>query len=286
MLNRREFIGTTVGAGCAICSGTPGWAGQIALAGSPSTIGETAGCLVAPSDFTRDKLGSMGIGHTVSSFTVSGKRFQVSSTSGNPHFDRALVEALYHVSKTFDVLPTFGFIKGGNVANAFATTTPFSPEAGDSPLPTREHGTVLFGDKMLDLMRQKGIDNPVAAVLAIIAHEFGHIVQYNYQFNGKHLIQLLTDGQPTVKLAELHADFLTGYYVGTAKRRNPDTPAASVALAAHVIGDYQTNAPSHHGTPAERGQAVYAGYRASWEQNLPFDQAAVAGLAHVGVIQA
>jgi hypothetical protein len=242
----------------------------------------SAGCLVRSSDFRREKFGSLGTGNKKSSFKVDEEHYLVGSSSGNRALDRALAEALMHMSKTFDILPTFGFIKGGGVANAFATGTPYSAEPEDAPLPTRKHGTVLFGDNMLDYMRQQGVDNPVAAIIAVCAHEFGHIVQYNYVVDDDYVIDILSRDQPTVKRAELHADFLAGYYVGVSKQRNPNTPAASIAHAAHVLGDMSVDDRSHHGTPKERGAAVFAGYQHSFELKKPFNEALVDGLIYVG----
>ena len=43
----------------------------------------------------------------------------------------------------------------------------------------RSDGTVLFGVRLLrKLMNDFANDNPDAAVAAVCAHEFGHIVQY------------------------------------------------------------------------------------------------------------
>ena len=284
MINRRSFCTTALAAGCA-CGMPHGAfaAGKAVLAGKAAApVLTSAGCLVSRADFRRDRLGELGLGGRASGFTVGTERFVVVAKTGNAGFDRAMAEALYQISNTFGVLPTFGFIQGGNVANAFATTVQFTQEPGDAPLPTREHGTVLFGDGILEMMQQRGVQNPVAAVLVICAHEFGHIVQYNYTYENRALIDLLNGDQPTVKRGELHADFLAGYYVGMARRRNPDTPAASIAQAAYVLGDFDVDYRGHHGTPDERGAAVYAGYRASWEQQRPFDEAVVEGLIYVG----
>lgn len=284
MLSRRRLLHTSMIATCA-CA-IP----RIALPVSPTAartdgsiadIGSSAGCMVRSTDFQQERLGALGAGDRAMNFTIGQEQFRVVASSGNRYFDRALAEALLHISKTFDVLPTFGFIQGGNYANALATPAPYLPEDGDAPLPTRKHGTVLFGDGMLAFMEQNGTENPVAAALAICAHEFGHIVQYNYQVDGRFVIDILNEGQPTVRRGELHADFLTGYYVGVAKRRNPDTPAASIARAAHSIGDWNVDSKGHHGTPEERGAAVYEGYRHSFEMQKPFKQALVDGLVYL-----
>lgn len=286
MLTRRKLLSTSMVATCACAvphaALSASWVAEKSDNSSIADIKSSAGCLVKSADFQHRRLGALGANSRASTFAIGQEQFRVVASSGNRYFDRALAEALLHMSKTFDVLPTFGFISGGNVANALATPKLYSPEAGDAPLPSRKNGTVLFGDGMLALMQQQGTENPVAAALAICAHEFGHIVQYNYKANDHFLIDILNEGQPTVKRGELHADFLAGYYVGVAKRRNPDTPAASVARAAHSLGDWNVDERGHHGTPEERGAAVYEGYRHSFEMQKPFKEALVDGLIYVG----
>ena len=288
-MERRQFLISALVGGSCLCPAHRALAADSAVmqrsSGPLADINASTGCMVTEKDFARDKLAQLGSGeHPTSTFVAGNQRYQVGASSGNRAFDRALAEALYHLSKTFDVLPTFGFIKGENVANAFATTALFKPENGDDNLPTREDGTVLFGNGIVDLMQRKGVSNIVGSVLAVCAHEFGHIVQYRYNYNDKPLISILNDDQPTVKRAELHADFLAGYYIGVAKKRNPDTPAASVAHAARVLGDMDVNNRSHHGTPEERGAAVYAGFQHSFEHNKPFAEASVDGLRYVKAI--
>lgn len=284
MLSRRSFIA----AGLCSCSTLAGCVPSSDIsdyAGADGDAVPTSGCMVSVADLRRDQFDRLGTSFAPASSAVYGnKNFRISNSSGNRVFDRALVESLAFMSQTFEVLPTFGFINGSGFANAFATPKPFEAAPGDAPLPRREHGSVMLGDGMLPLLAAKGIDNPVAAALAICAHEFGHIVQYNVAYKGKRLVALLQGDLPTVKRVELHADFLSGYYVGTAKRRNPETPAATIAAATYAIGDFNVNDRGHHGTPKERGAAIYAGYREGFEVQASRNAAIVSGLKFVGAI--
>src|SRR5690606_16379837 len=132
--------------------------------GPPPDLPYSHGCLVNSADFSRRRFG-LGTHLAGSTFTLGNDRFVVVASSGDRTLDRALAEALTHMSKTFDVLPTFGFIGGGNVANALATSTRYIPEPGDADLPTRDDGTVLFGDGMLGLMNRLGVQDTAAIML-------------------------------------------------------------------------------------------------------------------------
>ena len=292
MTRRRMLVGGSVlGCGCALHAASSGLGlvtpalaadgGLELMKGGAVGPVKSAGCMVKAEDFRFAKEGGASAPR---GFTVGDQSFPIAASSGNRAFDRAMAETLYQISLVFGVTPTFGFVRGGNVQNAFATALRYKPDPGDDPLPEREHGTVIFGDGMVAYMQSKGSQNMVASVLAICGHEFGHIVQYNYAYDNQPLILVLNGDQPTVKRGELHADYLLGYYVATAKARNPNVPAAEVAKAALVIGDRNFESRDHHGTPEERGAAVYEGYRASAERNLKFEDAAIEGLRYVGAI--
>lgn len=285
--SRRSLLGMgAAGCLCSVCGQkalAQSWA--VTAAQGDHTSDYKSGCYLPASDFQSRDFQGKGTNFVRSSnFKVGDTSYRISASSGDRFFDRALAQALYHISELYGVTPTFGFIQGGNLANAMATTATYQPEQGDAPLPAREDGTVLMGDGILALLASKGITNPVAGALSICAHEFAHIVQYRYAYNDVHVIDILVKDQPTVKRAELHADFLAGFYIGTAKKRNPRTPAATVAQAVYSIGDFNVNDKGHHGTPEERGNAVYAGFQMSYERNVDFPTALVEGLRYVGAI--
>jgi len=210
--------------------------------------------------------------------------YTVVASSGDRDYDRALAESLFYMSELFGVLPTFGFIKNARVPNAYATTAVFQAQNQESRLPSRPDGTVLVADTLLGWLANKGIDDPVAASLAICAHEFAHIAQYRHSHKGLPVVHWLTNGQIGIKKLELHADYLAGYYVGMARHRNPQTPAATVAYATYVIGDFNVDSEQHHGTPDERGQAVASGYQQGFIHRAEFHQALLAGMRYVQAI--
>ena len=99
------------------------------------------------------------------------------------------------------------------------------------------------------------------AFSALCAHEFAHIVQF---FSG--FYERLTKGQQTKKLVELHADFLSGYYIGLRKMNYTSAELVSLGRSWESIGDSSYTDPQHHGTPEERLQAVEQGYRFARER--------------------
>jgi hypothetical protein len=109
-------------------------------------------------------------------------------------------------------------------------------------------GTVLFGQNLTT--EQLSRDPSGSTLLAVMAHEFGHIAQFR---NG-----LSESG----KRPELHADFLAGWYLAVRGRY----AWANLMPALRVfydLGDYAFNSPLHHGTPDERLAASQAGFNSS-----------------------
>jgi hypothetical protein len=169
--------------------------------------------------------------------------------SGDPTFDRALAVTLQKISDTFSVLPGFGFSERWG-RNAFSfRSTPLS----------RDDGTVIFGNTLYrEIMTRR--EHPEVGIVAICAHEFGHIAQY------KHGIDNVLIVNQRVKRLELHADFMAGYFAAVRKLEMPEFPAAIFAITAFGSGDNDFGAPQHHGTSTERGGAVVAGFQAGLAQ--------------------
>lgn len=166
-------------------------------------------------------------------------------TSGDQALDRALGRALVHISQEFEIYPGFTFYDDQDAPNALAA--PFT-------LLQDTTGTVLFGVNLLHAQIDAHPDGDIA-VLGICAHEFGHIVQ----FFSPHYRQL-RKAHRTVKLVELHADFLAGYFVARRRERFPDMRLQGLGEAWEAMGDIAYNDPKHHGTSQERLKAIERGY--------------------------
>lgn len=185
---------------------------------------------------------------------------RIEPRSGNSALDRALVQSLARLTSLLEVLPGFAYFDDSSGSNAKATS---------AQLLDRTDGTVLFGLRLLQecLARPANGD---ASIVAICAHEYGHILSYK---NG--MIRTLdppNSGDEGVFRAEQFADYVAGYYAGTRKRENPDYPAVAFATTQRSFGG------GDHGTGEQRGEAVQAGFLAAFQHRLGPQAAFQAGL--------
>ena len=136
-------------------------------------------------------------------------------------------------------------------------------------------GTVLFGQALFEDLMSRYQDRGVA-VLAVAAHEFGHIAQFRSGADGR-----LLRGRPTVKRVELHADLLSGYFLGVRKRQQPSLSVWAAGHTLYRIGDYEFHDRNHHGTPDERVAAAEVGFRLGQDGGTDFGRAFSWGGEHV-----
>jgi hypothetical protein len=197
--------------------------------------------------------------------------------SGDPNFDRALAQSLFMLANMFSVKPGFAF-SYHVYKNAFASP---SKALG------RDDGSVVFGNSLFDDIRARGGEHWDVGIVTICAHEFGHIAQRKHGYFGN-LITCENDSSGTpicrVKRLELHADFCAGYFAGRRKLENSNFPAALAAKEQFLGGDNDYGSPDHHGSPEERGQAVVAGFNASYRDRQSFETALVTGANYVSQI--
>lgn len=170
--------------------------------------------------------------------------------SGNRQLDRALAQTLARLSRTFDVLPGFAYYRDSDGENALAT-----PET----LLQRTDGTVLFGLGMLRRLLARP-EHPDASIVAVCAHEFGHIVGYKTG-----LIKQLAPDENDPFRAEQHADYLAGFFSGLRKLDRPNFPAVVFATTQQSFGGSNRGT---HGTGEERAEAVVEGFKAAYERRL------------------
>ncbi len=164
-------------------------------------------------------------------------------TSGNPDLDKALISEMTKQSAFFGYRPAFVLYSGGE-KNAAATTEKL-------PQYPQTDGTILYNIDMLK--EQLAISKWGGSILAgVIAHEFGHIYQFYSGYDER--LKVL---HSTVEFIELHADFLSGFYMGG---KYGAIDIKDYADAFYKIGDYGFTRASHHGTPAERYLALKAGF--------------------------
>lgn len=127
--------------------------------------------------------------------------------------------------------------------NAFA----FSPE--DAPL-AQELGVskrIIMGDGILQGMRGIGLGDK-AAPLGILAHEYGHHVQY-----ARDLFESELTGAKATRRTELMADAFGSYYVVHARGEALNAQRTlDVAKSFYNVGDCGFSSVNHHGTPSQR----------------------------------
>jgi hypothetical protein len=176
--------------------------------------------------------------------------------SGNSSLDRALAQSLATISREFGVLPGFAYYTEQSHMNALAMSEKRLDHAD---------GTVLFGLKLLRYLL--GRERPDAAIIAVCAHEFGHILSYK---NGM-IRQLDPSGGRQPFRAEQFADFMAGYFAGRRKLVHSDFPAAVFAVTQNSFGG------GSHGTPQQRGLAVQEGFLTAYQKRLEGSLAVQAG---------
>lgn len=246
MLNRRSLLGTGLVAAALPVALAAGASAQTA---APS--GGCALCQLSGSFFGRNR-GS-----------TNGRQVRIARSSGDAETDRFLGSALQRLSATFQVSPGFAFFDDGENENAFAARETL---LGNGP------GTVLMGMKLFGRLMTK-VDDGGITVIAVCAHEFGHIYQM-YAGYETPLNQLDTR---TNKPHELHADFLAGFYLGRRKAEHRQLDLREVGRELHALGDTNYTSRQHHGTPEERVGALAAGFRFGSQGNADIAAAAKAG---------
>ena len=188
-----------------------------------------------------------------------------SRTTGDVALNRQLDAALRRLAQTFDVWPKVGFYDDGDEPNAMAIWY----QSGGK----RVYG-VVFGRNYF--RRLFSYDPSGITFLQTAAHEFAHVMMYK-----SGTLDKLLEGQPTVKRAELHADFMSGYYLGLRKRDHPKASFRSAGMKRWESGDSFLGNPQHHGTPKERLAAAEAGFLLGFRDGAPRDRAFAAATAFV-----
>jgi hypothetical protein len=167
-------------------------------------------------------------------------------STGDGNLDRILAAEMIEQSRYYGIRPAFMLYSGPN-QNALATTRTRLENT---------QGTILYNLGFLQSQLKSGQWGGTV-VAGVLAHEFGHIYQFFSAYASR-----LQGMHATVKFQELHADFLSAFYM--AKK----FVASGVKLndyfdAFYALGDYQFDQKDHHGTREERYIAIKAGYNLS-----------------------
>jgi hypothetical protein len=168
------------------------------------------------------------------------------TSTGDRNLDRILSAEMIEQSRYYGIRPAFMLYSGPN-QNALATSRTRLENT---------QGTILYNLGFLQ-NQLKSSQWGGTVVAGVLAHEFGHIYQFFSTYAAR-----LRSMHTTVKFQELHADFLSAFYMGK------KFVASGVKLndyfdAFYALGDYQFEQKDHHGTREERYIAIKAGYNLS-----------------------
>ncbi|MGH0275920.1 hypothetical protein NKZ35_25380 [Sinorhizobium meliloti] len=191
-------------------------------------------------------------------------------SSGFRQIDDGVLPTLEFLSRVFrlegDWLPDFSFFDDGERADARA----------EDPIPgfTRMH--VKIGRRAVAETIKISSGDFGAALTGVFAHEFGHVYQYKKGYR-KRLLDM--DANASVRLVEIHSDFLAGWTLPQAWWIRKVSDLRVAAEQFFELGDIQFEAQGHHGTSLQRQTLMAAGY--TWGLSSPDnpDKAAERGLA-------
>lgn len=170
------------------------------------------------------------------------------NTTGSTKLDGILAKETILMETEFNVDVNIYAYDDGKSPNAFAISNPYSIIIGKT----------LMLDEFVNTENSNSI-------IAIMAHEFGHILQYKYKLNSyKGWVG---------KWPELHADFLAGWYMGK-KQYIKQQEFEKIITSFWDKGDDNYFSSNHHGTPEERSFAFIKGYLST---NLNIKEAYVYG---------
>lgn len=135
--------------------------------------------------------------------------------------------------------------------NAFA----FSPDDEQTPRLQDIPDEIIMGDGILDLVPQLGLGTDGVAAKAILAHEFGHHVQYQDDVFASTLT-----GPEASRRTELMADALGSYFAVHSRGLALNAKrVAEVVENFAMVGDCGFTSLQHHGTPQQRRRAAIWG---------------------------
>jgi hypothetical protein len=169
----------------------------------------------------------------------------VERSTGQTNIDKAFAVAVTQIEEFFDLTPGVGLYDDFGHYNALTYPETFMANTD---------GTVVLGKGLLKSQLDARADDG-AAILAILAHEFGHVLQ-NKTSAGTDL-SLRND---RAKYKELNADFFAGLYLAYFSA----STSISLYNAGRVfegMGDTEFANVDHHGTPQERLSAIEFGFQ-------------------------
>lgn len=137
--------------------------------------------------------------------------------------------------------------------NAFAQPSfPYPPYGIDGVIPNK----IIMGDGILEAYAGLGFED--VAPQAILAHEFGHHIQFQLGL----FDSPISDPAEATRRTELMADAYSAYYLSHARGATMQWKRVQQFLEVFFnIGDCGFSSEGHHGTPLQRMAAAEWGYQ-------------------------
>jgi hypothetical protein len=170
------------------------------------TSRSASGCILTPLGFQAYRAKGYGLS-TVGDIFTQGVALH---STGKAELDRQLNHAVKVAATTLEVNPAFGFFEPAKFTRAEIEFPSMGAFAWPRDVPDVPGTRGVVGIGLTRLRTELyGYDETGTTVMAIVAHEFGHVLQREYGY-----IDKVSD-----LARENNADFLSGYYLGTRKRR-------------------------------------------------------------------
>lgn len=155
------------------------------------------------------------------------------------------------------------------VADRLLMINKISPVFVETPLLSYDafattNNMIVLGDGLIEILAESGVA-PEAGVTGVLAHEWGHQVQYKnfLSWYGVERQKIVKTPELSRQL-ELEADFFTGYYLTHRQGSNKSwKQAADFFELFYQLGDCSFTANDHHGTPNQRMAASRLGFLVS-----------------------
>lgn len=159
--------------------------------------------------------------------------------------------ANYYADFVLATVKAYPQLRGGDhplfTFNAFAQSSFSFPLYGVIP------DKIIMGDGIMDAFAAIGYAD--VAPQAILAHEFGHHIQFDLNLFGN------TSGAEATRRTELMADAYSAYYLSHARGASMQWKRVQLFLNVFFnIGDCSFTSEGHHGTPTQRMAAAKWGY--------------------------
>jgi hypothetical protein len=160
-------------------------------------------------------------------------------------------DAEYLAEVVYTAVQTYPQLRGGN--HPIFTFNSFAQEGYNFPPYGFIPDKIVMGDGIMEAFTAIGFDD--VAPQAILAHEYGHHIQFQLNLFGS------SDTPEATRRTELMADAYSAYYLSHARGASMQWKRVQQFLAVFFnIGDCSVTSTGHHGTPNQRMAAAQWGY--------------------------